>query len=214
MFDWLSISSWDLCSLETLLKHFTNKLCDEWMYCRPVSAFDLFSSDETISGFRICDIFHVSSSVRNSRECNLSIYTSSSFHSSVFGQKPDGRWFRFPGLLLWKWLWDLLVFDVLSIFHFCSPLRINFTKKTAATLVPLWGSNTRHTWHVAQRGSCFLLIIQHGRQQLSWTPLFMCTEKIKKHGSTEEKSLFAVHLHSGNIFHVLHSPCCIFGLQS
>lgn len=36
------------------------------------------------------------------------------------------------------------------------------------------------------------------------------TEKKKKRGCSEENSLFAVHLHSNNTFHVLHSPCCIW----
>ena len=69
-----------------------------------------------------------------------------------------------------------------------------------------------HHAHVAQSGdSCFDRPNMAGNNSRE---MYMHRENTKKIRGTEEKSLFAVHLHSGNIFHVLHSPWCIFGLQS
>lgn len=182
MFDWLFdrllrlLSSWN-----TL---WTNDVTSE---CA-VSAFDLFSSDETLRFYEYV-IFFMSHPLWESRECVSPSPPLPLLHSSVFAQKPAGRWFRFPGLLLWMWK-HKWVFDVLSVFHFCCPLWIYFTK-TAATLghceaLALFIRGTQS----AQSGSCFsdyptwlptaalnssLHVHTDKETQVYWRKVFICS---------------------------------------
>lgn len=170
-----------------------NKLCDEWLYCQPISAFDLFSWHGTHSCFWLCDIFVI---VCETAENVVSSPTLIPLFSPQC-------FYRNQLVAIYVTKWVLLRFEVIIIFLF-----LDKKDTLRYTIISLQGCDTHHMWYMLHKVEVFL-IIEHGCHPL----FFMCTGK-KKHMCTEENSLFAVLLHSNNIFHILHIPCCIFGLQS